>query len=146
MFEETRRRLIEQAVVTGVPLNATTQAALCEAQKLAGTFSDPYRGPYLLGAPTATALLANCSDLVVPPVVVVVPASPPLPPVDVPELPPVVAPSPSPSPSPAPVPVKPQSVPEEPEVRRVWDRLADALPACPLLAAGSAPSPPDMSP
>lgn len=39
-----------------------SQAELCAAQKLAGTFNDPYQGPYLAGVPTAAALLANCSD------------------------------------------------------------------------------------
>lgn len=40
-----------------------SQAELCAAQKLAGTFNDPYQGPCLAGVPTAAALLANCSEI-----------------------------------------------------------------------------------
>ena len=58
MFEDTRRRLIE--VNGGGPLSP---AALCEVQRAAGAVGDVYRGPYLLGAPGAAALLANCSGL-----------------------------------------------------------------------------------
>ncbi|PSC67438.1 hypothetical protein C2E20_8901 [Micractinium conductrix] len=87
VFAETRRRMIEQT--GGASSSQLSQAELCAAQRaLAGGFADPYRGPYLMaavGGPGAT-LAANCTDQ---PVFVAAP-SPELPPVEVPNLPPLL--------------------------------------------------------
>ncbi|KAL4425168.1 hypothetical protein ABPG75_009184 [Micractinium tetrahymenae] len=120
VFAEQRRRLIEQgsAGTTG----QMSLAELCAAQQaMGGGFNDAYRGPYLAAMGAGSPLLANCSQLGTPIVVVaspppaVQPASPPpspveLPPVEVPALPPALLPVDSPAPPPA-VPVDPRTVP-----------------------------------
>ena len=120
----------------GADGSAANLAALCEASKLAGGFADPYRGPYLLGTASGAGLLANCAPAQptpspspspspspvpapapAPAPVPAAPVDPQLPPVDVPELPPVLLP---PAPAPAPRLIVDVELPEEePPVRRL---------------------------